>query len=76
MTYSSAILYGLLDALLFSNPFFVEGHLSGTGATNREVVLQANPFPYLGGSKNVGNPELANSAGAFSFPYVGLLENA
>ncbi len=72
----SVQIVGVPNPVMFSNPFFVEGHLSGTGATNHEVVLQANPFPYLGGFKNVGNPEVTNSAGAFSFPYVGLLENA
>ena len=60
----------------FGSPFFVEGTLSGTGASTHAVVLQANPFPYLGGFKTVGNPEVANSAGGFSFPFVGLLENA
>ena len=67
---------GVPNPVVFGNPFFVEGHLSGTGATNHEVVLQANPFPYLGGFKDVGNPEVTDSAGSFSFPYVGLLENA
>ncbi len=67
---------GVPDPVVFGNPFFVEGTLSGTGASTREIVLQANPFPYLGGFKDVGNPEVANSAGGFSFPYVGLLENA
>jgi hypothetical protein len=60
----------------FGNPFFVEGTLSGTGGANHAIVLQANPFPYLGGFKTVGNPELTNSVGGFSFPYLGLLENA
>jgi hypothetical protein len=67
---------GVPNPVVFGNPFFVEGNLSGTGAANREVVLQSNPFPYLAGFKNVGNPEIANSSGGFSFPYVGLLENA
>ncbi len=67
---------GVPNPVAFGNPFLVEGHLSGTGATNHEVVLQANPFPYLGGFRNVGNPEITNSAGAFSFPFLGLLENA
>ena len=67
---------GVPNPVVFGNPFVVEGHLSGTGATNHEVVLQANPFPYLGGFTNVGNPEITNSAGGFSFPFVGLLENA
>ena len=67
---------GVPNPVLFGNPFVVEGHLLGTGAANHEVVLQANPYPYLGGLKDVGNPEVTNSAGGFSFPYVGLLENA
>ena len=60
----------------FGSPFFVEGSLSGTGASTHEIVLQANPFPYLGGFKTVGNPEVTNSAGGFSFPFLGLSENA
>ncbi len=67
---------GVPNPVVFGNPFVVEGHLSGTGATNHEVMLQANPFPYLGGFTSVGNPEITNSAGGFSFPFVGLLENA
>jgi hypothetical protein len=64
------------NPVLFGDPFFVEGTLSGTGASTHEIVLQANRFPYLGGFKDVGNSEVASSAGGFSFPYVGLLENA
>ena len=67
---------GVHNPVAFGDPFVVEGHLSGTGAANHEVVLQANSFPYLAGFKDVGNPELTNSAGGFSFPYIGLLENA
>ncbi len=67
---------GVPNPVVFGNPFLVEGNLSGTGAINHEVTLQANPFPYLAGFQNVGNPEVTNSAGGFSFPYLGLLENA
>lgn len=67
---------GVPNPVVFGNSFLVEGHLSGTGAANHEVVLQANTFPYLGGFLNVGNPEITNSAGGFSFPFLGLLENA
>lgn len=67
---------GVPNPVVFGNPFVVEGNLSGTGAANHEVVLQANRFPYLGGFQNVGNPELTNRTGGFSFPFVGLLENA
>jgi hypothetical protein len=71
----TVLLASVPNPVLFGNPFFVEGHLAGTGAANHEIVLQANPFPYLGGFKDVGNPELTSSAGGFSFPYIGLLEN-
>jgi hypothetical protein len=67
---------GVPNPVVFGSPFGVEGNLSGTGAANHEVVLQANQFPYLGGFHNIGNPELTSSTGGFSFPYVGLLENA
>ncbi len=67
---------GVPNPVLFGNPFFVEGNLSGTGAADHEVALQSNPFPYLGGFKDVGNPEVTNASGGFSFPYVGLLETA
>lgn len=67
---------GVPNPVVFGNPFFVEGNLSGTGAAGHEVALQVNPFPYLGGFHDVGNPEVTSSTGGFSFPYVGLLENA
>jgi hypothetical protein len=72
----SVQIVGAPDPVVFGSSFFVEGTLSGTGASTHEVVLQANPFPYLGGFKTVGNPEVTNSAGGFSFPFLGLLENA
>jgi hypothetical protein len=72
----SVQIVGSPNPVVFGSPFFVEGTLSGTGASTHEVVLQANPFPYLGGFKTVGNPEVTNSAGGFSFPFLGLLENA
>ncbi len=64
------------NPVVFGSPFYVEGTLSGTGGANHAIVLQANPFPYVGGFKTVGNAELTNSAGGFSFPYLGLTENA
>lgn len=67
---------GVPNPVTLGNPFFVEGNLSGTGAAGHQVVLQVNPFPYLGGFKDVGNPEVTSSTGGFSFPYVGLTENA
>jgi hypothetical protein len=72
----SLAIAGVPNPVLFGAPFFVEGTLSGTGAGNHQIVLQANPFPYLSGFRMVGNPELTNAAGGFSFPFLGLLENA
>ncbi len=72
----SLAIVGAPNPVVFGSPFLVEGTLSGTGAANHEIELQANPFPYLGGFQVVGNPELTNASGGFSFPYLGLLENA
>jgi len=72
----SVAIVGIPNPVLFENPFVVEGTLSGTGSANHEVMLQANLFPYLGGFQQVGNTELTNTAGGFSFPFVGLLQNA
>ena len=67
---------GTPNPVIFSDPFTVEGNLNGTGNANREVVLQANPYPYTAGFKNVANPELTTATGGFSFPVLGLTENA
>jgi len=72
----SLAIAGTPNPVVFGSPFLVEGTLSGTGAANHEVALQANPFPYLAGFQTVGNAELTNASGSFSFPYLGLLENA
>jgi len=72
----SLAIAGVPNPVVFGNPFFVEGTLSGTGASTREIVLQANPFPYLGGFKNIGNPEVTLPNGTFSFAFPGLTENA
>jgi hypothetical protein len=67
---------GTPNPVIYGEPFLVEGNLSGTGAANHEVILESNPYPYLAGFHAIGNPELTNSTGGFSFPYLGLLENA
>jgi hypothetical protein len=72
----SLTISGSPNPVIFGSPFFVQGSLSGTGAGGREIVLQSNPYPYTRGFQTVGNPELTSSSGSFSFPYVGLLENA
>jgi hypothetical protein len=72
----SVQIVGAPNPVVFGNPFLVEGNLSGTGAANHAIALQANPFPYTAGFRTVGNPELTNATGGFSFPFLGLLENA
>jgi hypothetical protein len=56
----------------FGGTAFIAGALSGTGSGGAQVVLQANPFPYLQGFANVGNPEVTMANGSFSFPVIGL----
>jgi hypothetical protein len=72
----SVAITGVPNPVTFGNAFLVEGTLSGTKAGNHQIVLQANPYPYTGGFKIVGNPQVTNLAGGFSFPFLGLLENA
>ncbi len=49
----------------------VQGTLSGTENADREVILQANVFPYTGGFQPLGNPELTNASGSFTFSVPG-----
>jgi len=71
----SLAIAGVPNPVLFGDPVLVEGTLSGTGAASHEVQLQANGFPYLSGFAAVGNPELTNASGGFSFPFIGLTAN-
>lgn len=59
----------------FGDTFTLGGTLFGTGHAGRVVALQTNPFPYLQGFRTLGNPEVTNSLGAFSFPVPGMLVN-
>jgi hypothetical protein len=58
----------------YGGAIVVQGALSGTGNANREVVLQANPFPGTAGFLNVGNTEVTTATGGFSFPVLGLTQ--
>lgn len=59
----------------FGDTFVLGGTLFGTGHAGRVIALQSNSFPYVEGFKTLGNPELTNAAGAFSFPVLGLSSN-
>ena len=45
----------------------LSGTLTGTGNGGQQVVLQDNPFPYSRGFANVGNPQVTDGGGRFSF---------
>jgi hypothetical protein len=62
------------NPVLWDGAITVQGSLSGTSNANREVVLQANGFPFTAGFANVGNPELTSATGGFSFPLLGLTQ--
>jgi hypothetical protein len=51
------------------------GVLSGTGNANRQVVLQANAWPYTSGFVNAANTQVTDAAGAFSFPLLSVSVN-
>jgi hypothetical protein len=46
------------------------GQLTGSNNASRDVVLQANPFPYTQGFLNVANPQVTDAVGNFSFPVL------
>ncbi|HEX5223560.1 MAG TPA: hypothetical protein VFW29_00390 [Solirubrobacteraceae bacterium] len=62
------------NPLTFGGTATVQGTLSGTGNASRQVVLQANAFPFTAGFVPLGNPEVTTSTGSFSFPVVGLAQ--
>lgn len=54
----------------FGAPTVLAGTLSGTGNTNRQILLQSNPFPYTQGFAPTANVQLTNAAGQFAFPLL------
>jgi hypothetical protein len=67
---------GSPNPVVFGSPFSVGGVLSGTGAEGHQIVLQVNPYPYLGGFKTTSNPEVTDSGGRFSFSIASALVNS
>ncbi len=61
---------------VFGTTIFVVGRLSGTESANHAIVLQANSFPYLGGFTAVGDPEVTDADGNFSFAVARLSRTA
>ena len=48
----------------------IAGTLAGTGNAGRQVVLQANPFPFTQGFQPLGDVHLTNEQGGFAFPIL------
>jgi hypothetical protein len=59
------------NPVVFGGPVVIQGTLSGTNNASRQVILQGNAFPFTAGFVNIGNPELTNTAGGFSFTLLG-----
>jgi hypothetical protein len=55
------------NPIAFGSGTVLSGTLTGTGNGGQQVVLQDNPFPYSRGFANVGNPQVTDGAGRFSF---------
>jgi len=70
----SLAIFGSPNPVLYGGTATIQGTLAGTGNANRAVVLQATPFPYTAAFVNIGNPELTNAAGGFSFPVLGMVQ--
>ncbi len=55
------------EGQLAGSSLTIAGTLSGTGATGRQIVLQASPYPSSSVFTNVGPPVTVSSTGRFSF---------
>jgi hypothetical protein len=59
----------------FGRPVVLGGTLTGTGNANRQILLQANPFPYTQGFQPTANVQLTNAQGQFAFPLLSVPVN-
>ena len=55
------------NPVAFGAPSTLAGTLSGTGNAGRPIQLQQKPFPFTTAFANVGNAQLTNAQGGFSF---------
>jgi len=63
------------NPVVFGDSFSVSGVLTGTESARHEIVLQAEPFPYLGIFREMSAPTTTNASGDFSFPVANLLKS-
>ncbi len=59
----------------FGGATTVAGQLTGTGNAGKGVQLQQRPYPYTAAFANVGNAQIVNAQGQFSFPISPLTQN-
>jgi hypothetical protein len=64
---SDFLLPKTLAPTVFNAPFVLSGTLTGSSAANRQLVLQAIPYPYRGAFVTVIGPVLTSANGAFRF---------
>ena len=64
---SEFVLPKLFQPTTLGGTFVLSGTLTGTGNANREIVLQASPYPYTAPYADVGTPLLTGPTGTFSF---------
>ncbi|HWH11320.1 MAG TPA: hypothetical protein VG165_09335 [Solirubrobacteraceae bacterium] len=63
---------GVPNPIVYGAPLTVSGTVSGTGAGSRDVILQANPYPFTTGFVNVGNAVVTTPTGSFGFNLLAL----
>ena len=63
------------NPVLFGGTTTLTGQLTGTGAAGANVILQQNAFPYTAGFQTVGNPQVTDAAGHFTFGVLSLTIN-
>lgn len=63
------------NGVVFGHPFTLSGVMSGADSANRQLALQASPFPFLGGFASTGSTTTTDGAGNFSFPLSAPLLN-
>ena len=61
-------LAGTPNPVGFGKPATLGGQLTGTGNGGRQVVLQANPFPYTQGFQNASNVQVTDAGGQLLVP--------
>ncbi len=64
------------NPVVFGSPLRVSGTLSGTGSVGAQVVVQADPFPYASGFRNITSEAVTNAAGGFTFLIASLPTSA